>query len=142
MSAETTHDSIFKKASMTRILKIAIAIQGALLSMVGPVLAQAPIQVNPGILKAVSNGTVEIAYAPCSEKGEFPPAWTKELVFVRAPEVLCVRWSGKRPTAWGKWELFKVTDGPDQSPPVRARIQYLIRTSEIQSHDSLKGQSV
>ena len=77
--------------------------------------AQAQIIINPpppGLLQI--NGTVEVAHLPCSEGGEFPPAWTRQLSFVEAPDKLCVRWSGKSPAVSAKWELYKVLPGDDQ----------------------------
>lgn len=71
--------------------------------------ADEPILIRPDIIKLISNGTVDVAYFPCSEQGEFPPNWTKELTFVNTPESICVRWSKKNPTEWAQWELYKIT---------------------------------
>lgn len=66
---------------------------------------------NPKKLEQIQslayNGTVEVAYY-CTGTPEFPPNWTKNLAFVEAPHSICVRWSDKSPTEWGRWELYKV----------------------------------
>ena len=54
------------------------------------------------------NGKVEVAQLPCNQGGEFPTAWATELVFVEAPQNLCVRWVGKSATVWADWELYRV----------------------------------
>jgi hypothetical protein len=83
-----------------------------LLAQSGATQAQIIINPPPGTL--LINGTVEVAHLPCSEGGEFPPNWTRQLSFTEAPDKLCVRWSGKSPAASAKWELYKVLPGDDQ----------------------------
>src|SRR5262245_33743638 len=78
-----------------------------------PKPAGEPTQNAPTNPKLPLNGIVEVANLPCNGGGEFPTSWTKELVFVEAPQAICVRWSGKTATESANWELYKfVSNGP------------------------------
>lgn len=59
---------------------------------------------DQGIFDNVTGGSIEVAYYPC-DAPEFPPNWTKKLIFIEAPSIICVRWTHTRPVASANWEI-------------------------------------